>query len=463
MISKDAGKKIVAVLSSIFRLVEMLFFMGSHLLLFLSLLLTLKLRIRRQRETLNSLAGKSLARLFESLGPTFIKFGQILSSRPDLLPPDMVAELSRLQDRIPPFGPRAVASQIKEAFGKAIDEIFESFDLTPVSSASIAQVHRARLRNGLEVAVKVRRPGIVRKVENDLRLFSFTARMLGALPFMRTVPLADLVEEIGNPIHQQLDFKLEAQNNREFRRNFAEVEHIRIPALIDDLCGEGALTMEFLEDLSKVNSPRFTVEERKVSALAGLRALYKMIFTDGFIHADMHPGNVFVRRWGEFVILDTGLVAQLSPADREDFVNFFFGLVNNQGKECARIIFDTASYRAARFNRAGFDEAMAKLIAKHSRLRSSEFEIARFVYELIETQQRFGLRGSTKFMMTVISMVVFDGICKQLYPDCDFQAEARGFLIYARYNGKSARNSTGLSIEPASILGGLGLQTESGV
>jgi ubiquinone biosynthesis protein len=163
-----------------------------------------------------------------------------------------------------------------------------------------------------------------------------------------------------------------------------------------------------------------------------------MIFNDGFVHADMHPGNVYVRAWGEFVILDTGLVAILDEDNQRDFVDFFFGLINNEGRECARIIYDNAAYRAKNFDREAFDAAMVELIARHSALKCHEFEVADFVYQLMELQRRFKIRGSTRFMMTILSMVVYDGICKQLYPLCDFQNEARGFLITARYRRKAA-------------------------
>ena len=166
-----------------------------------------------------------------------------------------------------------------------------------------------------------------------------------------------------------------------------------------------------------------------------------MIFLDGFVHADMHPGNVFVREWGEFVILDTGLVAILDEANQRDFVDFFFGLINNEGRECARIIYENASYRAKTCDLEAFEAAMVELIARHSALKCFEFEVAHFVYELMVAQRRFKIRGSTKFMMTILSMVVYDGICKQLYPQCDFQSEARGFLITARYRRRPVGNN----------------------
>lgn len=394
--------------------------------------------LRRRRDRYAQLFGESLATFCEALGPAFIKAGQILSARPDLLPAGVGAPLRRLQNQIAPFDGAQAPKIIESAFHRPLHELFEAFDLEPIASASIAQVHRARLKDGREVAVKIRRPGVVRVVNNDMRILGFVAKALSNLPGMSAVPLPELVNEFVGPIKQQLNFHLEAGNNRHFREEFALTEHIRLPALVEELCTENVLTMEYLDHLQRTDCNSLSTSERKTAALAGLRALYKMIFLDGLVHADMHPGNVYVREWGEFVILDTGLVAILDADNQRDFVDFFFGLINNEGRECARIIYDNASYRAQDLDREAFEAAMVELIARHSALKCHEFEVADFVYQLMETQRRFKIRGSTKFMMTILSMVVYDGICKQLYPQCDFQSEARGFLITARYRRKAA-------------------------
>lgn len=387
------------------------------------------------------LAGERMAALFQALGPSFIKAGQILSARPDLLSPEVAGPLARLQDALPPIPPAELQRLLADGLPRTVDEAFAEFHAEPLACGSVAQVHRARLHDGREVAVKVRRPGIVQRMETDARLLRATASFINRLPGMGAMPVTELVDEVAGPVLRQADFVREAENARRFRRNFAGVEHVAIPALIEELCSESVLVMELVRGAQKPTAGGLTPRERETAALAGLRALYRMIFVDGFIHADLHPGNVFVRRWGEVALVDFGLVAELTPDDRADFVDFFLGLVNNRGDECARILWDTAARRPPGCDRAAFEAAIRALVAEHASLRSRDFEITRFVYGLMDVQRRFRIRGSTKFIMTVLAMVVFDGICKSLHPHCDFQREARGFLVTARYGRAGASPS----------------------
>jgi ubiquinone biosynthesis protein len=385
-----------------------------------------------------TLAGERMAALFQALGPSFIKAGQILSARPDLLSPEMAGPLARLQDALPPIPRDELNRLLAEGLPCAPADAFAEFDAEPLACGSVAQVHRATLHDGREVAVKVRRPGIVRRMETDARLLRATASLINRVPGMGAMPVIELVDEVAEPVLRQADFLREAESSRRFRRNFTRVEHVVIPALAEELCSESVLVMELVRDARKPTADGLTQAERETAALAGLRALYRMIFVDGFIHADLHPGNVFIRRWGEVVLVDFGLVAELSLDDRADFVDFFLGLVNNRGDECARILWDTAARRPPGCDRAGFDAAIRALVAEHSSLRSRDFEITRFVYGLMDVQRRFRIRGSTRFIMTVLAMAVFDGICKSLHPHCDFQREARGFLLTARYRRAAA-------------------------
>lgn len=377
--------------------------------------------------------GEELCRLLESLGPAFVKVGQVLSARPDLLPPGIVGPLVRLQNDVR----RVSSAQTKAALTRYVDNVgqarFRSLEDQPIAAGSIAQVHRAVLEDGREIALKIRRPGAVRKVTRDLALLSRFARFAEKLPPCRDLPLEAIIAEVSTAVSAQLDFRREAENTSRFRAMFRHQEKVRVPRIHEELCRSGIIAMEYVPKNATVTSGAGDEANRRQTALTGLRALYRMIFDEGFVHADMHPGNVYIGPSGEIVLLDAGLVADLSTKDQKDFVNFFFGLANDDGETCARIVWDTALGRPDTEVWPSFCDAMVDLIASYACLQSRDFEITRFVYDLIELQRRFRIRGSTGFIMTVLSMVVYDGICKTLYPECDFLAEARGFLIHARY------------------------------
>lgn len=387
---------------------------------------------------------RRVAALLEDLGPTFIKAGQILSCRPDLLPRSWCDALGRLQEDVAPVPARQVTATIEDAFGAPLSRLFAHFDCVPIAAGAIAQVHRAVLSDGRVVAVKVRRPDAVRHMEGDFAIMFALASFLSRVPALRALPIRELIEHVAAAVCGQLDLQAEADNHRRLRLLLADADHLRIPALVEPLCAASVLTMEFVDGLQHVVATPLPSPRRQALALTGLRALYRMIFREGLVHADMHPGNVFVRRDGGLVLLDMGLVARLSPDDRRAFTDFFFGLVNGHGAKCARILIGGASAFGPRYDAARFEHAIVELVDRYARLRSSEFEITRFVGELLDRQRRFDVRGSTAFITTVLAMVVYDGICKQLYPDCDFQAEARGFLILNRYaTAEAARAASG--------------------
>jgi ubiquinone biosynthesis protein len=386
-------------------------------------------RLSRNGPAASRLAGQSLTELTEALGAAFIKVGQILSSRPDLLPPGIVTSLARLQDQVEPFDPELVPGLLEHALGRPMEEVFDSFEPVPFASASIATVHRARLGSGQRVAVKIRRPGVCEIVHRDLLLMRVLARAASRLPRLRLMPLEGLVDEFGRALLEQLDFALEAANLRRFRQNLAGLERVRVPRPIEHLCTDSVLTMEYLEDLVGVQAVDFPAEERRQAAILGLRALYHMVFIDGLVHGDLHPGNIFFRRGAEVVLLDMGMVARLDAVDQNTFIQFFYAMATNDGQKCARILTDTAMQRSPSFDPDAFTQAISALVSEYSAKNAREFEVASFAYRLFDLQRRFGLCGSTNFTMTIISFVVFQGIVKQLHPDLDFQSEARSFLL----------------------------------
>lgn len=393
----------------------------------------LALRGRGNRQARQLALGEELGRLLEGLGPAFIKVGQVLSARPDLLPPGLVTPLARLQSDVRHIPEAEAERALRDYLDQVGRHHFARVDDTPVAAGSIAQVHHAVLASGDRVALKIRRPGAKRKVARDLALLSRFAGLAERLPACRDMPLQKIIGEISAAVEAQLDFARETANTRRFQDMFRHQDAIRVPKIHDALCRENVLVLEYFPELSSITQGDGLDEAgRQHAALTGLRALYRMIFDDGFVHADMHPGNVFLGEGDDIVLLDAGLVAVLTDKDQRDFVDFFFGLADDDGETCARIVWETALARPGDDVWPRFRDAMKELITSYACLSSREFEITRFVYDLIDMQRRFRIRGSTAFIMTVLSMVVYDGICKTLFPDCDFLAEARGFLIHAR-------------------------------
>lgn len=395
------------------------------------------------RLTVNALFGKSSAYVLlgnawhdfsQSAGATFIKIGQIASTRPDLLPPPIIDSLSKLQDRVKPVKWKKIAPFVERELGRPLDEIFSTFEKQPIASASVAQVHHATLLDGTEVAVKVLRPGLREKVQNDLKLLYGGAGLLGKLPQLRVIPLLALCQEFGEAIKKQIDFRLEAENNRQFRLNFKDDPAIRFPDLIEKYCTESVLTMDYMKSLFKVEEVRQHSElRREFIAVKGLRAFYQMIFTDGLVHGDLHPGNIFFNENDDLIILDTGLVARLDENTKTNFTEFFFGMVTRNGQRCGQIIYDSATYISPDCDGIRFSADVAEIVNRHSEKSADEFEVTSFAAELFDAQRRFGIRGATDFIMTIISLVIFEGIMKQIHPGLDFQDEARRFILRTKY------------------------------
>lgn len=378
---------------------------------------------RRQR------LGRILARCLERLGPTFIKIGQILSSRPDILPPEIATALGRLRDHIEPMTEKDLQQAIGLAFPGGLGQ-FDSFDIRPLWSASVAQVHLARLKTGMQVAVKVRRLGLERKFDLDLTILRRLAVVAEVVPGMGSVPLRETVEEFGKTLRAQLDFRLEAENNVRFRELLCsgEDKSIVIPGLAVEYCSESVLVMEYIEGGRNVLEPGFSPETNRAMASRLLRVLYQMVFVDGFIHADMHPGNVFFLDDERILLLDFGMVAALTDDDLEHFTEFFLGMVSNDGARCAEIIRTTASHIDRRVPPARFAGMMREIVDRHWLELARDYEVAQFGLEMFEAQRQCGIRGSTKFTMVILSFIVFEGIARTLHPDLDFQAEARTFI-----------------------------------
>lgn len=386
------------------------------------------------KSSVHALLGTAWHDFSQSAGATFIKIGQIASTRPDLLPPPIIDSLSKLQDQVKPVKWEKIVPFIESELGRPLKEVFSTFEKQPIASASVAQVHHATLLDGTEVAVKVLRPGLREKVQNDLKLLYGGAALLGKLPQLRLIPMLALCQEFGEAIKRQIDFRLEAENSRQFRLNFKDDPAVRFPDLIEQYCTESVLTMDYMKSMLKVEEVRQHSElRREFIAVKGLRAFYQMIFTDGLVHGDLHPGNIFFSENDDLIILDTGLVARLDENTKTNFTEFFFGMVTRNGQKCGQIIYDSATYISPDCDGIKFSADVAEIVNRHSEKSADEFEVTSFAAELFDAQRRFGIRGSTDFIMTIISLVIFEGIMKQIHPSLDFQDEARRFILRTKY------------------------------
>jgi ubiquinone biosynthesis protein len=411
------------------RSLAILYYLGKHALWFLvvwlALVITLRPRARRQEWF-----GARFVALFRDLGATFIKVGQIMSTRPDLLPPHVIHALETLQDNVGPFPYAQVKETLTAELGKPPEAVFAEFSPAPVASASVAQVHKARLPDGRIVAVKVRRPKIVQICAFDLSVMRMFARVLELIPSIRLLAPVESVEEFGRGIRMQLDFTIEAQNNRRFRNNFAGDRDVMFPELVDELCTRAVLVMEFI-DGTKILQYKSTQANPKRLADIGFRVLLKMIFVDGFVHADLHPGNIFITRDDRVAILDLGLVGELNDLHRGGFARYFAAWAQGDGPTMARLMTEMSPSRRVP-DYAAFEQSVCAFVKRYHGKRLKEIETSKVFFDMMNILRRHRVRVNATFTLVNIAIAVTEGIGKQLDPDVDLMAAALPF--FARYN-----------------------------
>jgi ubiquinone biosynthesis protein len=371
--------------------------------------------------------GVRLARLLVDLGATFVKVGQIMSTRPDLFPPHVIAALEKLQDDVGEFAFRHVERTFVEEFGKLPADVFASFDVAPIASASVAQVHRATLLDGREVAVKVRRPRIEQIVGFDLTVMRLVARVLSVVPSIRLLAPVESIDEFGRAIRMQIDLTVEADNNRRFRACFAGDADVEFPALIPELCTRRILTMTFVHGVKVLEAPRRLAVDGSRLAKIGFRTLLQMVFQDGFVHADLHPGNILVTPAGTVCILDLGLTAELDDTHRRVFARFFAARASGDGPTMARLMADLSPSAHVR-DYAGYEADVCAFVARYLGKNLGEVAVSQVAFDMMNILRRHRVRVNPTFTMCNIAIAVTEGIGKQLAPDLDLMHEALPFF-----------------------------------
>jgi ubiquinone biosynthesis protein len=367
-----------------------------------------------------STRGQRVRSMLDELGPTFVKFGQLLSTRPDIVPPDIVFELRNLQDAVTPFSADEAEAAIEEALGLTVEQLFLEFEREPIAAASIGQVHGAVLPNGKRVVVKVQRPDAPRQIEADLELMYQAARLardrVKALAFVDTVALVD---EFARTIRAELDYRQEARNAEQFHRNFAGHQNVRIPRVFWQYSAAKVLTLERLEgqQLKDVDLDSYTIEERARLAETMADAWMAMIFRHGFFHGDPHPSNVLVLgRPDRIGIIDFGMVGKLTDDDMSKATRLFIDVVNQNVDRLAR---DLAAL-GVRFDREKEEEFNAELrdlYYQYYGARLNEIDPVQAIRDVFGLIFRLHLELPTRFVLLDRAIATLASVGLEIYPD----------------------------------------------
>jgi ubiquinone biosynthesis protein len=382
--------------------------------------------------------GQHLRELLDELGPTFVKFGQLLSTRPDIVPPDIVAELRALQDDVRPFPYADVERVVREELELPLEKLFLEFEETPMAAASIGQVHRAVLPNGRRVAVKVQRPEAPRQIEADLALLYQAARIakerIRALDFINA---REVVDEFARSIRHELDYRQEGRNAQSFHRNFAGHPHVRIPHVYWTYTRQRVLTLELLEGPQLADLPldAYTLDERRRLAYLMTEAWMTMIFRHGFFHGDPHPANILVLGSDQLGLVDFGQAGKLSDDDMSKLTALFIDAAEENVDGLARRLGDLG-VRYERAREAELTAEIRELYYKYYGARLAEIDPLQVIREAFALIYSQNLRLPTRFVLLDKAIATLGSVSVELYPDFNVFEVAKPYardLMLHRY------------------------------
>ena len=398
---------------------------------------------RLSRDEIRATTARRFRETLAELGPTFIKLGQILSSRPDILPADFIAELSHLQDRAAPMPVQTVFELIEKGLGRSAPQLFASIDPEPMASASIAQVHRATLASGEDVVVKVQRPGIEEQIRSDTDLLFYLARFLeGVIEETGIYTPTGIVTEFRNAMLLELDFENEARNIEEFARNHADRPYVVIPNLYGDLSSRTVITLQELKGvklktaLDSGDSPGI---DRKQLARHVLEASFQQLFKDGLFHGDPHPGNIMVMEGNRIGLLDFGLVGRLTKQMQESIIVLVLAISLRDPDTVARLLYKVG-IPDQRINLHHFRQAIHDILDRYMGRKLSEVDPGVLMSELVDLAMKYKIKIPKEYAVLSKASATTEGIVRQLDPELDVTQAALPYakqLLYDRYSPAS--------------------------
>ena len=394
--------------------------------------------------------GVRLRMALEHLGPIFVKFGQVLSTRRDLLAEDIADELTKLQDRVPPFDSAIAVRTIETAFGKKIEAIFSEFDRTPVASASIAQVHLGRLLDGREVAIKVLRPGMLNVIEQDLGLLKLIARFVARFSSDgRRLKPVENVQEFDAYLHDELDLVREAANASQLRRNFADSNLLKIPEMIWDLCRSDVIVIERIYGIPINRFDELQAHGIDLKRLSrdGVEIFFTQVFRDGYFHADMHPGNILVAdrgpHFGRYIALDFGIVGTLSETDKNYLAQNFLAFFRRDYRRVAELHVESG-WVPADTRIDALETAIRGVCEPYFDRPLKEISLGQVLVRLFQASRRFNVEIQPQLTLLQKTLLNVEGLGRQLDPDLDLWKTAKPFLerwMQEQIGFKALRNS----------------------
>ncbi len=373
--------------------------------------------------------GERLRLALESLGPIFVKFGQLLSVRRDLVPADIADELSRLQDNVPPFPWEEVQATLARAYGRPHGEVFATFDSIPVASASVAQVHFATLPDGREVAVKILRPGIRKVIAQDVALLHVLAGWVARTAEGRRLRPREVVAEFENTVGDELDLVREAANASQLRRNFADRRLLIVPEVYWDWCNRDVMVMERIDGIPVDAVERLRDAGVDIPRLArdGVEIFFTQVFRDGFFHADMHPGNIFVNRDGRYCGVDFGIMGTLSDADKNYLAANFMAFFHRDYRRVAIAHID-AGWVPPDTRVDEFEGAIRSVCEPIFDRPLKEIYFGKLLIRLFEVSRRFRMEIQPQLVLLQKTLLQVEGLGRMLDPELDLRSAAQPIL-----------------------------------